>query len=77
MLPPAADMTRMTIVEMPPSCARVRQAAARTRPKAAAAAAVTTVTSAKPARCEASGRPNATAPQANITVICTLPSAVR
>ena len=37
MLPPSADIVRMTIVEMPPSCWRVRHAVASTIPNAAAA----------------------------------------
>src|SRR5438445_7929240 len=74
MLPPTADMIMITKVESPPSWARLRVAVARTREKAAAAAAVTDVTMANPARWRASGRWNTTAPQVNMTVTCAAPS---
>ncbi len=63
MLPPTADIARITIVEMPDNCARVRHSVASTSPNAAAAHAVKTVITAKPGRCETRGSRNTSAPQ--------------
>ncbi len=77
MLPPSADIVRMRIVEKPESWARERASVARMSARAAAAAAVASVITTKPARCEKSGRPNARLPQRNITVSCAKPTATR
>src|SRR5688572_818617 len=56
-LPPAADMARMMIVDNPESCARDRLSVANTSPKAAAAALVKTVTMKNPGRWLVHGKP--------------------
>ena len=61
MLPPSADMVRIRMVEKPESCAREARVA-RISARAAAAADVASVITAKPGRCENSGKPNATVP---------------
>src|SRR5215471_17273951 len=79
MLPPKADITRMTTREIPFSCARLVHAVARTSPNPAAAAAVTTAIAATPAILPGvnSSRWNPNEAHRNMRLTSTIPRAVR
>ena len=71
MLPPTADITRMTMVEMPPSCARVRHSGGEHQAEGGGGGGGDHGHQREAGRWPRSGRPKTSAPQTNITVICT------
>ena len=76
MLPPTAEIERITMVEIPLSCWRVRHNVASTSPKEAAVAAVTRVITANPGRWWKRSSRNASFPHRNMTQIWSMPSSV-